>query len=562
MAEALTSRVIVIDGEASLAEDYRYVLCGKRRHEDHPARLEESLFGATLEDERFPAIDLVTTHRPAEALEQLRRGLDQKTPFAVAFVDPYNLPGIDGADLLERIRALDPEVQIVVVTAESGTHPADLCERVAPADKLFFLHKPFHAFEIQQLTLALTAKSQRDRTQVGVDGLVRRGTGSEPELAAALELPPAAIMTFDQRDRLLAANSEMSRLFPELEDLLLPGTRYEEIQWQMAQRLLPDDTLYRVESWVRERLQWHRAGGGVLEQRLSAGRWVLLAEASSEGGETYCHFHDITELKQREISRANAARMTQMAQAFGALCERLYVGPGDLRQQQSGGKVVSLRGGHLAAGSGTNQLPGAAAGDLHGLMGKLQAIAQRLRLSPESLELNHEIAEAMREMGELVPPAVSVEVIGGAGIWNVLVDRERLHLVLIELIKNACEAMEGEGQLTVETSNVRLSRDFVATRPRLAAGDYVRLSIEDNGPGMSPELAERAFNPFFTSKSSRRHVGLGLSMAHGFMNQSGGHIEIRDGTAEGTEIDVYFPRAQRASKPSAETDTQISKSSE
>ena len=352
----------------------------------------------------------------------------------------------------------------------------------------------------------------------------------------------------------------MSDLFPDLRSLLLPGTRYEEFQWRMAQKLLPDDTLYRIETWVRDRMRWHAAGGGVMELRLRGACWVLMAEAISKSGETYCHFFDITELKQRNISRANAARMTQMAQAFGALCERLFVSSGGLKQQQTGGKVVALRGGK--AGMGIGQPIISAAADLNGLVGKLQAISQRLRLSPESLELNQEIAESVRKVGDLVPSRVSVEVIGGAGLWNVLADRQRLRLILSELIKNACEAVDGDGRLTLETANVRLARDFVATRPRLTAGDYVRLTIQDSGPGMSPELAERAFNPFFTSKSSRQHMGLGLSMAHGFVSQSGGHIEVRDSGAAGTAIDIYFPRTKQMHMLLEEDQQQIVKSSD
>ena len=96
-----------------------------------------------------------------------------------------------------------------------------------------------------------------------------------------------------------------------------------------------------------------------------------------------------------------------------------------------------------------------------------------------------------------------------------------------------------------------------STRPRLTVGDYVRLTVQDSGPGMSPELAERAFNPFFTSKPNRQHMGLGLSMAHGFITQSGGHIEFRDAGAGGTTVDIYLPRSKQASMPAEEKEQQV-----
>ena len=96
-----------------------------------------------------------------------------------------------------------------------------------------------------------------------------------------------------------------------------------------------------------------------------------------------------------------------------------------------------------------------------------------------------------------------------------LADRDGLRHALRGLIANACEALEGEGRIALETANLRLDRDFVAKRSGLTAGEYVRISVRDDGPGMAPELAERVFNPFFSAKSGRRHLGLGLSVAHG-----------------------------------------------
>ncbi|MFQ6017020.1 MAG: ATP-binding protein, partial [Kiloniellaceae bacterium] len=110
------------------------------------------------------------------------------------------------------------------------------------------------------------------------------------------------------------------------------------------------------------------------------------------------------------------------------------------------------------------------------------------------------------------------------------------------------------GRLIVETTNLRLTREFVALRTGLSAGEYVRVSVQDTGPGMSPELADRALNPFFTSKGQDGHLGLGLSAAYGFANQSGGHIEIDGGEGRGVTIDLYFPRAEEVTTESLDED--------
>ena len=373
------------------------------------------------------------------------------------------------------------------------------------------------------------------------------GTGLWRTFGAAAEAIrelPAAVMVFDRRDRLLSSNEEMAKLFPELADLLVAGTRYEEIQRQMALELLPKDTLYRVESWVNDRLEWHARSGGVLEQKLRGPRWVLLVERATESGETYCLYNDITDLKRRESSRAMSHHMTQMAQSFASLYRQLDVIVREAREGQERGSAHRRAGGgqvaHLPVGEGAGWGEGA----VQSLTGKLEAIAQVQVLAPESLSLNRIVGEIVRKARGMLVGTVEVEVIAGAGLWPVLVDKAKLAAALSELVKNAGEAMTAGGRLTVETANVRLGRDFVSLRSGLTAGEYVRVAVQDSGPGMTAELADRALNPFFTSKGGQGHLGLGLSAVYGFAGQSGGYVEIEGGEGRGATVNLYFPRVE------------------
>jgi signal transduction histidine kinase len=197
-------------------------------------------------------------------------------------------------------------------------------------------------------------------------------------------------------------------------------------------------------------------------------------------------------------------------------------------------------------------LPGAIGGSLgpghvHTLAGRLQAVAQRQKLTPEPLGMNRIAGEVVRKLRGELDADVQMEMIAGAGLWPALIDGEKFEVAMAELVRNACEAMDGGGRLTVETVNIRLTREFVATRAGLAAGEYVRVSVHDTGPGMAPELVERALNPFFTSKDKNAHMGLGLSVVYGFTHQSGGYIEIDGGEGRGATIDLYFPRSEELS---------------
>jgi signal transduction histidine kinase len=525
------ARILVVDGEPGLIDDYRLALCpvAGGAVEEVSAGLEEDLFASALCHEGLPGIELVACCEAAEAVEAVDRSTGQQRPFALAFVDPR---GAQGLEAVTRMRALDPKLHVVIVTAAPDIDALELSERVPPADRLYYLQKPFHAVEIRQLALALSERWRGERETAGDPS---RAPEAGP--ADAPESSPAGVLVFDAGDRLLSANRTIGHLFPELAAFFVPGSRYEEIQWQMARQLLPKDTLYRVHTWVRDRLEWHAAGGGLFEQRLRGSRWILLAEARAEAGGTTCHFHDITELKQREGRRAAAARLTQMSQALAGLCDRLHLEPEAAGAGQGDGKVVSLHAGAKEGRSAGGRFAGPDGREINSLLGKVRAVAQRQRLLPERLDLNATVTEFVQAGDFAFPATVGVEVVAGAGLWPVQIDRDGFAAALGELARNACDAMPAGGHLTLEVANADLGRDGPAQ------ADYVRLSVRDTGPGMPPEFAERALNPFFTTKAEAAHLGLGLSTVHGFVSQSGGRLELTTGDGQGTRVDLYFPRA-------------------
>jgi CheY-like chemotaxis protein len=144
-----------------------------------------------------------------------------------------------------------------------------------------------------------------------------------------------------------------------------------------------------------------------------------------------------------------------------------------------------------------------------------------------------------RALGE----TIEVESVVTGGLWNVMVDPHQFENVILNLAINARDAMPRGGQLTLELSNATLDDAYVSTLPDVAAGQYVMLAVTDTGTGMSPEVMERAFDPFFSTKPDGRGTGLGLSMAYGFVKQSGGHIRLYSEIGHGTTVRIYLPRS-------------------
>jgi CheY-like chemotaxis protein len=140
-----------------------------------------------------------------------------------------------------------------------------------------------------------------------------------------------------------------------------------------------------------------------------------------------------------------------------------------------------------------------------------------------------------------VGPETAVEIHGTDHLWSTLVDPNQLENVLLNLCINARDAMPDGGTISIETGNRTIDRAAGSLR-EIPAGDYVSLAVSDNGVGMTHEVAKRAFEPFYTTKPIGLGTGLGLSMIHGFVNQSGGHVRIHSAVGQGTTVTVFLPR--------------------
>jgi CheY-like chemotaxis protein len=130
------------------------------------------------------------------------------------------------------------------------------------------------------------------------------------------------------------------------------------------------------------------------------------------------------------------------------------------------------------------------------------------------------------------------------GSWPVYVDPHQLENALLNLAVNGRDAMDGEGVITLATSDVALRESEVG---KLPAGDYVRIAVADEGSGMTEEVKRRAFEPFFTTKEVGKGTGLGLSQIFGFARQSGGEVTIDSALGVGTVVSLYLPRSQAMS---------------
>lgn len=172
---------------------------------------------------------------------------------------------------------------------------------------------------------------------------------------------------------------------------------------------------------------------------------------------------------------------------------------------------------------------------------RLLAFSRRQILDSTSIDVNRLIDGMDDFLRRTVGPAIELKVIAAPGLWPIRIDANQLENVLLNLCINARDAMPEGGLLTIETENVELDAR-AAAECDLPIGAHVRLRVADNGVGMTPEVIARAFEPFFTTKPQGQGTGLGLSMIHGFVHQSGGQIRMQSEVGSGTSIGLYLPR--------------------
>jgi signal transduction histidine kinase len=184
-----------------------------------------------------------------------------------------------------------------------------------------------------------------------------------------------------------------------------------------------------------------------------------------------------------------------------------------------------------------------------GLVRQMLAFVRREPSRPEQVNLSVLVADMRglleRVVGENVDVALSLD----SALGETRIDREQFEHVLLNIAANARDAMPRGGRLTVRTTNVTLREGDLDPVDRTVRGDFVMLTVTDDGVGMSPRVRERIFERFFTTKDVGQGTGLGLATAHSFVTQNGGHIAVRSASGEGTSIAIYLPRLERA--PSA-----------
>ncbi len=172
---------------------------------------------------------------------------------------------------------------------------------------------------------------------------------------------------------------------------------------------------------------------------------------------------------------------------------------------------------------------------------QLLAFARKQVISPKVLNPNETIEGMLKMLRSLLGENVEIEWLPAKSLPTIKIDPAQLSQILANLCLNSRDAIKDVGKITIESSVADVDADYCTLHADCEPGQYVLISVSDNGSGMSPEVLSHLFEPFFTTKETGVGTGLGLSTVHGIIKQNNGFISVYSEENHGTTIKVYLP---------------------
>ena len=499
--------------------------------------------------------DVVLARSGEEALRHLLNG-----EFAVILLDVY-MPGMDGYETAQIIRAREQTKRIPIIFLSAVNKETEHLIRGYSMGAVDYVFKPVEAVVLRSKAAVFVDLWLMTRE-------VRRKALQEQQLLDANLRANAELLLAEQELRraeqrqaviidslpiiLYLEDPQASPRIPKFVTgnfRLLTGFDFQDILAKPAlwrDRLHPDD---------RERVtavfEGARDGGGYsVEYRwlCADGKYkhflaqaVLLRDGVSGAEEYAGTLLDVSERKELESQLLHVRKMDAIGQLSGGIAHDFN---NLLSAVLSGLELLERRAGLAPDHRKLLDMIRHAAQQGSEVVSRLLAFARKQNLKPAPVEL-HALSSAVNQLlAHTLGGLVMLEWELPADLWSPYADEAQLELTLMNLAINARDAMPEGGTIRISGRNATVDGDDESGLP---PGDYVVMSMADNGSGIPADLLDRVAEPFFTTKAVGKGTGLGLSMVYGFAQQSGGTLQIESELGSGTCVTIWLPRAPTAS---------------
>ncbi|MGQ0485206.1 MAG: response regulator [Hyphomicrobiales bacterium] len=498
--------------------------------------------------------DIAEVVRAGSGEEALRHLL--RDEFAVILLDIF-LPGIDGYETAHFIRQRERSKTIPIIFLTAVNRGPDHMLQGYAMGAVDYVIKPFEPLmlrskvsvfvELFEMTRQIRENSElahkllNDNLRIQTERLHAEQALRKAEERQALILRSLPIALFVEPLHIEGG----ARSFVSGDLYALTGFDEERLHGNpafWAERIHDDDrervVASRAASAERGTLaveyRWHCADG---QYRHFLEQAVLLHGDGDSAPEIAGTLLDVTERRSLESQLVQAQKMDAIGKLTGGVAHDFN----NLLAAVLGGLSLIERKAPLDAEvSNIVAMTRQAAERGSDLVKRLLAFSRRQDLSPSIISLPDLQQTVSELLAHILGGLVQVEWSKSEPVWCAVADRNQLELAIINLVVNARDAMPNGGVIHIDVANRTVDR---AARDGLAEGEYVVISVRDTGCGIAAAELERVIEPFYTTKPVGKGTGLGLSMVYGFARQSGGALHIDSVPGEGTQVDIWLPRA-------------------
>jgi PAS domain S-box-containing protein len=287
--------------------------------------------------------------------------------------------------------------------------------------------------------------------------------------------------------------------------------------------------------WFGEIHQQTKDGKGIIAE----GHWTLVPEDAGKPKSMFAINTDITEKKKLESQFLRAQRMESIGTLASGIAHNLgnLLSPILLTIQMLKRKFTDEESQHMLA---ILKINAERAGEM---IRQVLEFARGIEGERIELQSTHLIKEVAKILKSTFPKTIDIKVSIAEDLSPVVGDATQLHQVLMNLSVNARDAMPDGGSLTIEAENAYLDENYARMHFEAEQGRYVRIRVTDTGVGMPPDVIEKIYEPFFTTKEEGKGTGLGLPSIRGIVKGHGGFIDVYSEVGKGTEFRIYIPAA-------------------
>jgi two-component system, cell cycle sensor histidine kinase and response regulator CckA len=576
-------RILIVDDNPAIHEDFRKILGAKTPGQSRLEDAESVLFGPAAAPAERAGFRIDSACQGQEALALVQKALEEKDPYAVAFVDVRMPPGWDGVETLGRIWQCAPELQAVICTAYSDYSWDDMARHLGQTDSLLILKKPFETVEVLQMAHALAQKSvltrQAKLRMDDLDRMVRQRTDelvsanhnlqremeervrihealrvSEERFSKAFQCSPIPMAIQRRADqRFLDANQSFFQLSGYTPERLFQHTDGELQLWTKASNSV--SIPFSPDGQVRNQACLIRRSDGAIRQ-------TLLSAEPLNLGATPCLLmivEDVTDQLKLEAQLRQAQKMEVVGRLSAGIAHEfnnlLTVIQGDV------GLLLAAKAGTVDKRALLDQIMQASQRAAT-FTRQLLAFSRKQVLQARPLNLSVVVLRMKKMLSQLIGEKYQIQWDCPPGLPAILADEGGMEQTLLNLVLNARDALPGGGVIQISTGLSVQDEAAAKSSPGARAGRFAWLTVSDRGCGMSPEVLARIFDPFFTTKDIGKGTGLGLPTIQGIVKQHDGWIDVTSQAGSGSTFKIFLPVCNQAAELPTTNGVEIDSASE